>query len=55
MNLGRMKHKISISVDEETVVKIRGAIRKRKFRNKSHAFEYAVNEVLGFPLNENNC
>jgi len=42
-----MKHKLSISVDEETVVKIQEAIRKRKFRNKSHAFEYAVSEVLG--------
>ena len=41
-----MKHKLSISVDEETIVKIREAMRKGKFRNKSHAFEYAVKEVL---------
>ncbi len=41
-----MKHKLSISVDEETIVKIQEAMRKGKFRNKSHAFEYAVNKVL---------
>jgi Arc/MetJ-type ribon-helix-helix transcriptional regulator len=41
-----MKHKLSISVDEETVFKIMEAIRNRQFRNKSHAFEFAINEVL---------
>jgi Arc/MetJ-type ribon-helix-helix transcriptional regulator len=42
-----MKHKICISVDEETIIKIREGIRKGLFRNKSHAFEFAVNEVMG--------
>ena len=41
-----MKHKLSISVGEETVFKVREAIREGKFRNKSHAFEFAVTEVL---------
>jgi Arc/MetJ-type ribon-helix-helix transcriptional regulator len=41
-----MKHKLSISVNEETIIKIRDAMRDGKFRNKSHAFEFAVNEVL---------
>jgi Arc/MetJ-type ribon-helix-helix transcriptional regulator len=41
-----MKHKISISVDEETIIKVRESIRKGLFRNKSHAFEAAVNEVI---------
>ena len=41
-----MKHKISISVDEDTILKIREGIRKGLFRNKSHAFEFAINEVL---------
>ena len=41
-----MKHKVSISVNEETLTKIREAMCKGKFRNKSHAFEFAINEVL---------
>jgi len=41
-----MKYKISISVDEETILKIREGMRKGLFRNKSHAFEYAIHEVL---------
>jgi|TARA_B100002003_G_C13863662_1_gene422650 Arc/MetJ-type ribon-helix-helix transcriptional regulator len=41
-----MKHKLSITVDEETVFKIMEAVRNRQFRNKSHAFEYSVNKVL---------
>lgn len=42
-----MKHKISISVDEETILKVRESIRKGIYRNKSHAFEAAFNEVAG--------
>jgi len=42
-----MKHKICISVDEETIIKVREGIRKGIFRNKSHAFEAAVNKVIG--------
>jgi Arc/MetJ-type ribon-helix-helix transcriptional regulator len=41
-----MKHKLSISVDESTILKIREGMRRGMFRNKSHAFEYAINEVL---------
>ncbi len=41
-----MKHKISISVDEETLLKIKEAMREGRFRNKSHAFEYAIHEIL---------
>ncbi|MGV8161878.1 MAG: hypothetical protein ACP5N2_00920 [Candidatus Nanoarchaeia archaeon] len=37
-----MKYKVSICVDEETLVKIREGIRKGKFRNRSHAFEYSL-------------
>jgi len=42
-----MKHKISISIDEETMFKVFEVLRSRKFRNKSHVFEYAVNKVIG--------
>jgi len=41
-----MKYRMSISVDEKTVLKIREGIRKGLFRNKSHAFEFAVNQVM---------
>jgi len=41
------KSKISVSVDEETLAKIDENIFKRKFRNRSHAFEFCINEVLG--------
>ena len=41
-----MKHKLSVSVDEETVVRIQEKIRQRVFRNKSHAVEFALNKVL---------
>ena len=41
-----MKHKISISVDEETLLKIREGIRRRMFRNRSHAFEFSINKVM---------
>ncbi len=40
------KAKISVSVDEETLTKIDEKIIKRKFRNRSHAFEFCINEVL---------
>ncbi|MBW3000469.1 hypothetical protein KY341_01180 [Candidatus Woesearchaeota archaeon] len=41
-----MKIKLSISVDEETVLKVMESIRQGRFRNKSHAFEYSMNKVL---------
>jgi Arc/MetJ-type ribon-helix-helix transcriptional regulator len=41
-----MKHKLSITMDEETIIKIREAIREGDFRNKSHAIEYAVKKLL---------
>ena len=41
-----MKHKLSVSVDEETIVKIQEKIRNRTFRNKSHAVEYALMKIL---------
>lgn len=41
-----MKSKICISVDEETLNKIDESILKRRFRNRSHAFEYALHTIL---------
>ena len=44
--MAKLKQKISISVDEETLSKIDEGIVQRKFRNRSHAFEYALMQVL---------
>ena len=41
-----MKYKISISVDEETILAVRESIRNGKFRNRSHAFEAAFRGVV---------
>ena len=41
-----MKEKISISVDGETLDIVDENILKRRFRNRSHAFEYALIKIL---------
>jgi Arc/MetJ-type ribon-helix-helix transcriptional regulator len=41
-----MKQKISITIDENTVLDIFSAIKTGKFRNKSHVVEYAVRKLL---------
>lgn len=41
-----MKHKICIAVDADTLLAIREKVGEGKFRNRSHAFEYAVREVI---------
>ena len=48
-----MKNKISISIDEETLADIDESILKHKFRNRSHAIEYAVYNIIK-PLEEKN-
>lgn len=42
-----MKSKISITLEIETVEKINSEIASGRFRNKSHAVEYAVKKLLG--------
>ena len=43
-----MKHRISITLDEDTVVKMKEAIRfGADFRNQSHFVEVAIKEKLG--------
>lgn len=41
-----MKKKLSITVDEEKIVKIESLVFSGKFRNKSHLIEYAVDHYL---------
>ncbi len=42
----KMKHKLSISIDRETLEKMNEVLNSGKFRNKSHVVEYAVNRFL---------
>jgi len=39
-----MKHIVSVSLDEETIVKIREILRNSSLRNKSHVVEEAVKQ-----------
>lgn len=45
-----MKHRISITIDEETLLdifeKLRNSRKEGSFRNKSHLVEYAINKFL---------
>ncbi len=41
-----MKHVVSVSLDEDTIIKIREILRKGSFRNKSHVVEEAVNDFF---------
>lgn len=41
-----MKVQTTITVDEDTIVKIREQIREGSFRNKSHFFEYAAKKFI---------
>ncbi|MBD3204194.1 hypothetical protein GF327_07910 [Candidatus Woesearchaeota archaeon] len=41
-----MKHKISISVEKDTYFKVLDLLKNsKKFRNRSHVFEYAVEKL----------
>lgn len=41
-----MKHRICISIDEQTIYRMRETMRSREFRNKSHLVEYALEQFL---------
>lgn len=41
-----MKHKISITVNKETLEKIDEGVKKGKFRNRSQAFDYSLSKLL---------
>ena len=48
-----MKHRISISIDEELIPQMRELMRKQRiFRNKSHLVEFAIQELLRKEENE---
>ncbi len=41
-----MKVKLSVSVDKEALESIENSVKEGRFRNKSHAVEYAVNKLM---------
>jgi len=41
-----MKHKLSITLEEDIILRIAEKLRDRRFRNKSHMIEYAVGKFL---------
>jgi Arc/MetJ-type ribon-helix-helix transcriptional regulator len=41
-----MKHKLSVSIDENTVLEMFEKIRDGTFRNKSHLVEFAIKRYL---------
>lgn len=40
-----MKERISVTLDKETVEKINSLIKNKKFRNRSHAVEVAIENL----------
>ena len=41
-----MKHKLSITMDEEVILKLFDRMRTKDFKNKSRAIEFAVKKFL---------
>ncbi len=41
-----MKHKLSITLEQETLLKMNDRIRDSIFRNKSHLAEFAIKKLL---------
>ena len=41
-----MKHKLSVSLDREILDNLDKTLCDGRFRNKSHAIEFAVNKLL---------
>ncbi|MBC8495576.1 hypothetical protein H8D36_05455 [archaeon] len=41
-----MRHKLSITIGEDTILQIRDALRNKNYRNKSHFFEIAAINLL---------
>jgi len=42
-----MKHRLSITLDKETILKLKKAVRNSDFRNQSHFVETAIKKLVG--------
>ena len=40
-----MKHRLSVTVDEDTALQVQELLRSKRFRNKSHIVEYALSQL----------
>ena len=49
-----MRHRISITIDEDTLGKVRDSLRTKTYRSKSHFFEIAANNLLKEEISEEN-
>jgi len=49
-----MRQRVSITIDEDTLGKIRNQLRTKTYRNKSHFFEIAANRLLKEEICEEN-
>jgi|TARA_Y100000310_G_scaffold343484_1_gene451355 Arc/MetJ-type ribon-helix-helix transcriptional regulator len=47
-----MKKKLSISIDEETIIRLDDYVSGGYFRNKSHVVEVAINKMIKEDENE---
>jgi len=47
-----MRHKLSITIDEDTILKIQDLLRSKTYRNKSHFFEIAATKLI--EVNQND-
>jgi len=41
-----MKQKLSVTIEENTIFKIKDLVTSGRYRNKSHVLEFAVNKLL---------
>lgn len=41
-----MRHKLSITIGEDTILQIRNVLRNKTYRNKSHFFEIAAINLI---------
>jgi len=41
-----MRHKLSITIDEDTIYKVQDLLRSKTYRNKSHFFEIAATNLI---------
>lgn len=41
-----MRQRISITIDGDTLGRVRDSLRSKTYRNKSHFFEIAANKLL---------
>ncbi|MFH1377014.1 MAG: ribbon-helix-helix domain-containing protein [Candidatus Woesearchaeota archaeon] len=46
-----MKERISVTLDKEIIIRLKKLLKSRKYRNKSHAVETAIVELLKYEEN----